>query len=62
MKRFFSIMLFYYSALVFSQEQAATFSISYQDETISSVLENVEKQTGYRFFYVEDWLGDTTRS
>ena len=62
MKRFFSMMLFYCSALVFSQEQAATFSISYQDETISSVLENVEKQTGYRFFYVEDWLGDTTRS
>lgn len=55
-------LLFYCSALLFGQEQAATFSISYQDETIPSVITLLEERTGYRFFYVEDWLDTTTIS
>ena len=62
MKTLCSLLVFCCSVLLFSQERTTYLSVSFHDEAIPSVITILEKQTGYRFFYVEDWLESTTIS
>lgn len=57
MKILCSLLLFCCSVLLFGQGPTAPISISFENETIPAVIERLETQTGYRFFYVDEWLG-----
>jgi len=47
---------------VFSQEKSVNVTLSFEDIKIEKVLQNLENITEYKFFYILDWLGDTSVS
>mgnify|MGYP001791000435 CR=1 FL=1 len=62
MKRGFSILWFVLPLYLLSQESTFRLSISFQNETPAEILQKVEERTGYRFFYVPEWLDLTPLS
>ena len=47
---------------VFSQEKLVNVTLSFEDVKIEEVLQRLENISEYKFFYISDWLGNTTVS
>ncbi|MEM9076613.1 MAG: carboxypeptidase-like regulatory domain-containing protein [Bacteroidota bacterium] len=57
MQRIFWVFTFLLPFLLLSQEGTSTISLTLQDKTPSEIIQQVEEQTEFQFFYVEEWLG-----
>lgn len=59
MKHVLTIMVLLSFKLVMAQNDSIKVSISFNDQNIVDVLNEIEELTEYRFYYVQDWLADT---
>lgn len=59
MKHVLTIMVLLSFKLVMAQNDSIKVSISFNDQNIVDVLNEIEELTDYRFYYVQDWLADT---
>ena len=50
-------LLFFTSATVFSQEQSAI-TVSFDNVSLKEALVKLEKESGYQFYFQEDWLSN----
>ncbi len=56
MKRLCAIILLFCSLTSFSQKDSTLITVSFNNVPARDLINSVEKQTGYTFFYVESWL------
>ena len=56
MNRFLLLFFLVFANLGWGQEKSTLISLSYEKSDIISILGLIEKQSGYRFYYVDSWL------
>lgn len=56
----FIASFFFWGFFVKAQENNLT--VSYSNTPLSEVIADIESKSGYRFFYINDWLGDKSSS
>lgn len=61
MKKNITFLLLFISYFV-SAQNSKEISISFTDATVKDVLLQIENKTDYKFYFVEDWLPEVTRS
>lgn len=61
MKKNITFLLLFFSYFV-SAQNSEEISISFTDATVKDVLLQIENKTDYKFYFVEDWLPEATRS
>ncbi len=59
MRNLYLLVFFLSVQTLFSQTQEKRISVSFQDTPLASVFEQLEQQTNYTFFYIEDWVANT---
>jgi len=52
------IIFLFLCVLGFSQENTTKVSLSFQEATIAQILAQIESETPYRFYFVQEWLSD----
>lgn len=50
------IAFLFFSFTINAQENSEKISVNFKDATIKTVVETIEKNTNYKFFFIEDWL------
>jgi len=55
MKKLLLIFLFCYGGIGLAQE-GTTITLSFEDRPFSEVIDELERQSGHEFFYVDEWL------
>lgn len=58
MKKVFLLFFSFYALQLTAQVTNSTITIDYQDETLSKLITSIEQQTGYKFFYIEEWFDE----
>lgn len=56
MNRFLIIFFLFFFSLGWSQEKNSLIDLSYENSEITTVLEQIEKKTSYRFYYIDSWF------
>ncbi len=56
--RFFGFLMLFYSGSILGQQDSPVVSISASDTTIKVVLDSIESQTAFQFYYIEEWFDD----
>jgi len=59
MKNIFLVWLLVSVNLIYSQKTKDKISISFENSTRISVINAIEKQTDYHFYYLEKWIGSS---
>ena len=54
----FTVFFILLCCSIHAQDTSELFSISFEDQTRREVLEKLEETTGYRFYYLNDWIGN----
>lgn len=62
MKKKLLSMLFLLSCQLISAQSDIRVSLNFQNTAVTEALEEIERQTGLHFFYLEEWVGDRTIS
>ncbi|WP_422860130.1 TonB-dependent receptor [Flagellimonas sp. S174] len=62
MKKIFWISFFLLPILITAQDRTPRISITFQDKTLTEVVEQLGELTDYQFFYVPQWLGTKVTS
>ena len=62
MKYFFTFTLLLLFQICFSQVPIEKTSMSFENKTVKEVLQQIENNTSYHFYYVEDWFNDELNS
>jgi hypothetical protein len=53
------ILLFFCFQFIYAQDESKqNISISFENSSTANVIKRIEELTKYRFYFVEDWLGD----
>jgi hypothetical protein len=60
MKRIAIIQLFSLLSVLCSAQNAERISVSYENAPLQSLIDQIEKETEYRFFYIQSWV-DTAK-
>ncbi|TMM57100.1 TonB-dependent receptor [Maribacter algarum] len=58
MRNILFVFLLLFANFLLAQESSPKISLSYTESTIKDVLKNIEDSTDYKFYYVDEWLGD----
>lgn len=58
MKKTFIILFIILSQISYSQEQNPTYSIEFKESTITDVINYIESNTNYKFFFNENWISE----
>lgn len=56
MRKFLLAFLLLFQVAVFAQDKQDTFSFDFNDVTIKTALETIEKSTNFKFYFEEEWL------
>ncbi|WP_300569909.1 TonB-dependent receptor [Flavobacterium sp.] len=51
-----TLLLLFFSTLIFAQENTNTISIEYSNISRKAVIEKIESTTDYKFYFEEEWL------
>jgi hypothetical protein len=62
MRKFLILILIFTSFVIHSQDSGKQISIEYEDLSIREILQLIEAQSEYQFFYLDEWLGNELRS
>nr|WP_299339185.1 TonB-dependent receptor [Allomuricauda sp.] len=62
MRKYILYFFLLFSVMLSSQTTEETISISFREQPIFEIIENIEQETGYTFFYVKDWIGENRLS
>ena len=60
-KNILILFIFFSFQAIFSQEESEKISITFNKASIVSAINQFEKQTSYKFFYIENWLNSETQ-
>lgn len=55
-----TLFLFAFQTLAFSQEKKNTISIEFKNADLKTAIESLEKNTGYKFYFDENWIKSDT--
>ncbi|WP_037318011.1 carboxypeptidase-like regulatory domain-containing protein [Salegentibacter sp. Hel_I_6] len=58
MRVFLAVLFLFCSAFKLSAQESTSINLSFEEAQIDKVIMMIEDQTGYKFFYSEEWLGD----
>jgi hypothetical protein len=55
-KIIFLLTVFFFSLTSVAQQNTDKISVNFKDANIKTVIETIEKNSNYKFFFIEDWL------
>ena len=58
MRKFLVLILLLSFCWTVAQDPGVKISLSFEESGVKEVLDQIEEITDYRFYYVEEWLGN----